>query len=68
MQIEPITDRDRERMVVMNLRHNMEVKAFVDSMAAENNLLPSTMYRHIFNAGLKAMFNLTIRNNRIIQE
>jgi hypothetical protein len=56
------------KKVVMNLRHSAEVKAFVDAKAAENNLLPSTMYRNIFNAGLKSMYNLTLRNNRIVQE
>ncbi len=66
MQIESITPKNKK--VVMNLRHSEEVKAFVDAKAAENNLLPSTMYRHIFNAGLKAMYNLTIRNNRIVRE
>ena len=66
MQTESISPRKKK--VVMNLRHNAEVKAFVDAKAAENNLLPSTMYRNIFNAGLKAMYNLTIRDNRIVEE
>ncbi len=66
MQIESISAGNKK--VVMNLRHSAEVKAFVDAKAAENNLLPSTMYRNIFNAGLKAMYNLNIQNNRIVQE
>jgi len=66
MQKESISKGNKK--VVMNLRHSAEVKAFVDAKAAENNLLPSTMYRNIFNAGLKAMYNLNIRNNRIVQE
>ncbi|MBC8553163.1 MAG: hypothetical protein H8D23_26380 [Candidatus Brocadiales bacterium] len=66
MQIEPISTGNKK--VVMNLRHSAEVKAFVDVKAAESNLLPSTMYRNIFNAGLKAMYNLNIRNNRIVEK
>lgn len=66
MQVEPISAGNKK--VVMNLRHSAEVKAFVDAKAAENNLFPSTMYRNVFNAGLKAMFNLDIRNNRIVRE
>ncbi|MEE7625415.1 hypothetical protein V3O24_04515 [Methylobacter sp. Wu8] len=52
---------------VMNIRHSLEVKTFLDEKAKELNLAPATLYRNVLNAGLEAMYDVKIHNNKFVQ-
>lgn len=56
----------REIKASLPLRHSPSVKAAVDKIAQQENIAPSTLYRTIFNAGLKALYGITLHNNQII--
>jgi len=46
-------------------RHSQDVKDAVDQIAATENLNPATLYRKIFNAGLKSLYDINIVGNHI---
>jgi hypothetical protein len=58
----------RKKVVLkpMNLRHSESVKNFVLDRAENTNVGPCTLTRHIFNAGLEAMYGIQLKNNEII--
>ena len=51
--------------VAINMRHAKEIRDHVDKIAGEQNLNPSVLYRQIFNAGLKSLYGIEVKNNKM---
>jgi len=54
------------KKTALPLRHSPSVKNAVDNIARLENLSPSTMYRKVFNAGLKCLYDIEVVNNQIV--
>ena len=55
-----------EQKQLLPFRHSPGVKKAVDKIAAQENLSPATLYRKIFNAGLKCLYDINIVGNEIV--
>lgn len=51
---------------LLPFRHSPAVKNAVDEIAKQENLSPATLYRKIFNAGLKCLYDINIVGNEIV--
>lgn len=52
--------------VQIQFRHSEVIKNRLDAMAARQNVDQSTLYRNVFNAGLKQLFGFEIVNNELV--
>jgi hypothetical protein len=68
MKNQPLRNKKirRENKTSLPLRHSPSVKTVVDAIAARENIPPSTLYRTIFNAGLKSLYQIELVNNQIV--
>lgn len=59
--------KKRENLVRIPLRHSESVNEFLNEQSAKENIPLAVLYRKVFNAGLKSLYGLEIRNNQIVK-
>lgn len=59
-------ENKREKKATTTIRLPPSIKGFANEKAADENIFESTAYRNIFYAGLKSLYDVEIRNNKIV--
>jgi hypothetical protein len=53
---------------LVSFRTGHSIIKFVDDAAVQENRSPAAQSRHIYNAGLKALYGVEIRGNEIVEK